>query len=39
MEAALLEEWLWTVPRGGLRQKLSEEENSNSALVILALCN
>ncbi len=29
---------LWTVPKGRQRQIVSEEENSNSALLILALC-
>jgi hypothetical protein len=28
---------VWTIPRGGLRQRVSEEENSNSPVVIFAL--
>jgi hypothetical protein len=29
--------WLWTIPRGGLSRRVSKEENTNKATVILAV--
>jgi hypothetical protein len=29
--------WLWTIPRGGLSRRVSKEENTNNATVILAV--
>jgi hypothetical protein len=38
LEERTLVQWLWAVLRGGLKQRVSEEENRNSAIVIIPKC-